>query len=77
MIGSQRKINGSIYRQKIAGNMDGTKTKAKAVAKVLREKGFSARVIKTKKVIGRVKKSSGKTTKVIKKTRHLVYYKAK
>ena len=74
---NSKKINGDTYRLKIAGNMDGTKTKAKAVAKVLRAKGFSARVIKTKKVIGRVKNSSGKTTKVIKKTRHLVYYKAK
>lgn len=72
-----RIIEGKKYTLTLSGNVSGKKANAEKTAKKLREKGYSARVIKTKKVSGRSKDNKGKTMKVFKRLRYDVYYRKK
>ena len=70
-------IDGKEYRLTLSGNVSGTKSNANKTAKRFRKDGYSARIVKTKKVSGRSKDSKGKTTSVFKSLRYDVYYRKK
>jgi len=66
-------IDGKKYNLTLSGNVSGTKINAQKTAKKMREMGYSARIVKSEKITGRIKNSKGETTKEFKTTRYDVF----
>jgi len=70
-------IGGKKYNLTLSGNVSGRKATAEKTAERMRKAGYSARILKEKRVSGRGKDSKGRTILKTYSTRYNVYIRKK